>query len=369
MTQDIRSNLSLQIDENMLHISSETGSKEVVVPISENDHSMMFFFPMLVYDREQRKLSLNAIIRTLRGALKEGNEDFIGSHIANMVRFAEDCPFEDIRWEFKCFLEELNSVKGFNVIIPQNIYPSYFFPPESFFPMSAVQEPNETIFKESFIYSGRVSHLDQILGWHPSIYERFSKAYQYTMRAYCPLPFSYRNYIAIIAISVYNCDYLYRLQSEEFLLNDGDPSWLESISNAPQKFQNLLEINSILAYQPWKLTVDHITKLIGNNTNDFWTVGELVHILIIFSTFRTMATLVFGLGITPEIDSNNYDPQKYVYTTDVDSNLSESFTPTENLINKLRNDVWDEENVKQQSVKEFEESENIHFSTEIKKNR
>lgn len=48
------------------------------------------------------------------------------------------------------------------------------------------------------------------------------------------------------------------LQEWEFLANGGDPSWLKGVKYTPKKMQSLLELNAILAHQPWLANKDNI---------------------------------------------------------------------------------------------------------------
>jgi len=172
------------------------------------------------------------------------------------------------------------------------------------------------------------------------------------MQAPGPVSLPWRNYIAILAVSKYRCDYLLRLQEEEFLLNQGDIQWIENPSIMPEKLKKLDTINSILAYKPWILNNEHVSSLTSGK--DAWSIGELVQVMIIFASFRMLAGLVYGLGVTPEIDLDS-SGKKYEYSPEEDNHNS----PTESLLAKLKHDDFDEENVA--VLKEFEESENINI--------
>jgi len=141
-----------------------------------------------------------------------------------------------------------------------------------------------------------------MLALHPSYFERYYLTFHKTMREPGPLPFHWRNYIAILAASRFNCQYLVSLQEQEFLLNDGDSRWLQGVTNAavPRKISNLLPIISMLAHQPWLLTKDHIAPLVKGA--DAWSISELVHAMLLICTYISMSGFVFGCGITPEID-------------------------------------------------------------------
>eukprot|EP01126_Amoeba_proteus_P007291 TRINITY_DN12615_c0_g1_i2.p1 TRINITY_DN12615_c0_g1~~TRINITY_DN12615_c0_g1_i2.p1 ORF type:complete len:123 (-),score=14.88 TRINITY_DN12615_c0_g1_i2:297-665(-) len=110
----------------------------------------------------------------------------------------------------------------------------------------------------SFLETGRVSHLTRLLAWYPPFYGKHKKSLKYIMSGNGPLPFSLRYYVAIMAASRWENLYLVQQLEHDFLLHNGDPMWLQGVKFAPQKVQNLLEINALLAHQPWLVTREQI---------------------------------------------------------------------------------------------------------------
>ena len=53
-------------------------------------------------------------------------------------------------------------------------------------------------YEEAFIQEGRLSHLSQLLGSHPTYLTRFNKLHHFLMRGNGPLPLHIRNYLAIL---------------------------------------------------------------------------------------------------------------------------------------------------------------------------
>lgn len=51
----------------------------------------------------------------------------------------------------------------------------------------------------------------------------------------------------------HRCQYLIKVHRKEFCDTGGDPTWLDGISRAPQKFRDLDCINKQLAHRPWEL--------------------------------------------------------------------------------------------------------------------
>lgn len=77
--------------------------------------------------------------------------------------------------------------------------------------------------------------------------------------------------------------------------------------DVPPKLQSLLEVNAILAHQPWLIKVQHVEKLLrGDDPFTRWTTAELVQAFVLMATFRSLAGLVGGLGINPEVDFKHH---------------------------------------------------------------
>ena len=88
-----------------------------------------------------------------------------------------------------------------------------------------------------------------MLAWHPSFHEKWFSTTHFLLRDAGPLQLPVRNYIAILAAARHKCQYLVRLQEEEFLLNGGDAKWLEGFQEPPKKYQNIMPLISTLAAQ------------------------------------------------------------------------------------------------------------------------
>lgn len=71
------------------------------------------------------------------------------------------------------------------------------------------------------------------------------------------------------AAARHQCSYLVNLHVNDFLQVGGDPKWLNGLDEAPQKLQQLGELNKILAHRPWLLTKEHI-EVRGRARPDGW---------------------------------------------------------------------------------------------------
>ena len=184
-------------------------------------------------------------------------------------------------------------------------------------------EPQSTLFKASWLNTGRVTHLFRIMAWHPTFLERFTETYDFLLRADGPLPFAHRHYLALVSTARFKCYYLVKQQEQEFLLAGGDPTWLEGVDKSAPKLQRILEVNAILAHQPWRLLPSHIADLVKiAGSADRWSVGELVQACVIMATFRALAGLAIGMGINLEVDINVEDTYGETYASEMGATSS-----------------------------------------------
>ncbi|XP_055707534.1 sestrin homolog isoform X1 [Phlebotomus papatasi] len=144
-----------------------------------------------------------------------------------------------------------------------------------------------------------LDHVSQVIGYHPSYLEHFLKTQKFILYADGPLPYNYRNYLAIMAASRHQCSYLIELYEQEFLEQGGDRKWLEGLEYIPAKLRAIYTINKILAHRPWLLTTDHIEALTKGRF--CWTLAEVVHAIVILAHFHSLSSFVFSCGLTQEL--------------------------------------------------------------------
>jgi hypothetical protein len=261
--------------------------------------------------------------------------ELLQAHLPQVLRLALACPLTDVRDSMRALLRDLAAIDS-------QRYSKYVaalefaFRPSNFVPLSSCVDPSahaqegtpvpaavggesdacseaNSLLLEIFFATGRVSHMDLLMAWHPSYLAAYSECLRHLMESAGPLPTPWRNYLAIMAASRHQCDYLIALQENEFILAGGDASWLKGIAHAPKKLQSLCELNALLAHQPWLITRNHISALTAGAGADSWSVAELVHALVILSTFHALCGFVGGLGVRMEIDAmdwNAWDPAK-----------------------------------------------------------
>ncbi|XP_018054338.1 PREDICTED: sestrin homolog isoform X2 [Atta colombica] len=163
--------------------------------------------------------------------------------------------------------------------------------------------PNDThvLLMDAFLQNNRLDHVSRVMSSHPSYLEHFLRTQQFVLRGDGPLPYDYRHLIAIMAAGRHQCSYLINLQKGEFLLQGGDPSWLQGLRSIPGKLQDLYEINKILAHRPWLLNKSHIEKLTKGDDN--WSLAEVVHAIVLLAHFHSLSSFVFSCGINEELDN------------------------------------------------------------------
>lgn len=160
----------------------------------------------------------------------------------------------------------------------------------------------QMLFIDAFLQNNRLDHVTHVMGYHPQYLECFLRTQHFMLRGDGPLPYDYRHYIAMIAAGRHQCSYLINLQRQEFLLQGGNPRWLQGLDYIPQKLRDLYEINKILAHRPWLMNRSHIQKL--TKGKDSWSLAEVVHAIVLLAHFHSLSSFVFGCGINAEIDEN-----------------------------------------------------------------
>jgi sestrin 2 len=72
-----------------------------------------------------------------------------------------------------------------------------------------------------------------------------------------------------MAVSCYDCEYLLKIQEEQFLLCGGEISWLtEGLQKVDPKLQRISELNEMMAYRPWIISPVHIEYLARGEQSD-----------------------------------------------------------------------------------------------------
>jgi hypothetical protein len=125
------------------------------------------------------------------------------------------------------------------------------------------------------------------------------------------LSYDARHYLAIMASARHNCIYLVKQQEKEFLMQNGQKSWLNGLSQIPQKLKDLNELNKILCHQPWLINRSHIDKILNGQFR--WSITELIMAVTILTHFHALSGFVFGVGIQ----------ENYMQNLQLEHNLNE----------------------------------------------
>jgi len=158
----------------------------------------------------------------------------------------------------------------------------------------------------TFIDLARLSHFYRILAYFPSFMEKYQVSYKIIVKdpSTGSVPLSWRFYIGIMAASQFKCQYVVSKLTNDFLMYGGNIDWLQGLQHVPAKIRNLATLNTILANQPWRLEPSHIGALVkrSENPQEQWTIAEIVHVILIMSTFHSLSSYALGCGIVPEYD-------------------------------------------------------------------
>ncbi|KAF4678223.1 Sestrin-1 [Perkinsus chesapeaki] len=145
--------------------------------------------------------------------------------------------------------------------------------------------------------AARITHLDWALSTVPRFFVNYSRTMDVLMFHEGGLQLHWRHFIAMMAASRHNCEYLVRNQIELFLASGGDINWLTDPTSVPKQLRALHDVNLILCHKPWDLTQRHMEDLL-----QVWSKADLVVALAILSTFHTLPVVAFGLGLEVEPD-------------------------------------------------------------------
>ena len=165
----------------------------------------------------------------------------------------------------------------------------------------------EHLLKRIFLTNGRLPHHQRILCWFPRYLEHFVNFHETMMNQEDILPITWKYYIAIMAVSCYECEYLLKILEEQFLLYGGDVKWLtDGLKIVDKKLQMISELNEVMAFRPWILNSMHIEALTQSATKEKklnWSIPEIVQGSVILASYHALCCLIFGSGIKDDIDT------------------------------------------------------------------
>ncbi|ETI46784.1 hypothetical protein F441_08846 [Phytophthora nicotianae CJ01A1] len=273
----------------------------------------VFFRRVLVSDADVQQQMLASISDELQELLDGEDATLVTDFFPTALRLTLDAPFPAIREALAKVVDvveqnfpETQKLRALQTRV------SHFFPngdaPEDAeaepVPRVDAEDDDElrTLFQKTFLRTGRVTHLTQILAWHPSYLTLFDRSLAATMTRDGTLPLQWRSYIAVMGASELRCHYLADLQQYNFVVNGGDGEWIKGLDYVPPKLFRLHELSSLLAHRPWLLTADHVAELLRSDQDDSWSVSELVHAIIVLCQAHSMASIALGVGCAEEVD-------------------------------------------------------------------
>jgi len=226
----------------------------------------------------------------------------VKSFLGTILRLANRTPYTDVSIKMKELLGKLE-VLGLDLpVVRYKKGPSFYIPSDTVPTLDDINVEAYPVFVEAFLNDCRVSHMVQVMGFHPKYLKWWVQTHHFLLRGPSLLPQHERAYIGIMAASRHHCVYTVNLLEREFRCFGGDPQWLQGVKHIPQKLRNLINVNNILCHRPWQLTSKDIKALLTGA--DSWSKSELTQALVLACHFHSLSTFVLGCGLTQEIDSS-----------------------------------------------------------------
>ncbi len=155
------------------------------------------------------------------------------------------------------------------------------------------------VIKKIYKERGKLFLYEKLLIKFPEYLKLTNKTFKSLMLKEGYINITWRFYIAIIAVSYSQCNYLLRCLEELFIFYGGDKNWLVyGIKIVPEKLQKIAKLNEILASHPNKLQVCDILELLSKkNSYQSWNINEIVQASAIICQFQKLASFSHCLGI------------------------------------------------------------------------
>ena len=241
------------------------------------------------------------------------------THFPSLLRLALEAPFKDVREGFiellaliadrdERYAHVLPACSGATQLIPDHLLPS------ADDTSHATSTPDEeqsdengasaytssALLSDLFLSSGRISHFDRLLAFHPSFYCKWADTLDFLMTDRAgPLLLPDRHYIALIGASRFPSPFFLSFHASLFLQCHGDPAWLTSIRHAPKHIQALSSLSTSLAYSPFSIHPSDLQRCLKEGG---MSMSELVHAISILTTYHAASAFAAALQINEEVD-------------------------------------------------------------------
>lgn len=301
------------------------------------------YFPVYFSENEEEAIEeVEYCIEELKKIIDEqrDNKKIINYIAYKATLMAGQCPFVNIASLYEKLIAEMklqtkrlsNIVEGRkSMYFPENSLPNLKSVIRS---LSAGGSLNnillmKSLSKQGFLfllkdifrfYHGRIPKSEQLLVFYPDVMEKVFKVHRQIMLDDGPLPLDWRYFIAISAVSCYQCEYLYYLLLGEFEEAGGNVDWLNNEKNVlPEKLRCILDIIYGFAYSPWTFYKEkkNVISSLVKGTNSTWTRQEYIQLILIISFYHSYASFVLSMGVMPELDfPRDYNKNKYLRAND-----------------------------------------------------
>ena len=163
----------------------------------------------------------------------------------------------------------------------------------------------QSILDGLFFEHGRLRPHERTLCWFPTYLKHFTETSKQIIGTSCTtdvLSLDQKLYLAIMAVSCYQCDYLLNILEEQFLLEGGDLTWIsDGLGKADPRLVRFSELNEIMAFRPWSISTIHLQRvLLGDGASPQISVAQLVKGAIVLAHYHSLCSFVLGQGLTED---------------------------------------------------------------------
>ncbi len=221
-------------------------------------------------DDQARGRAMNFVVALLRQKIEERDEAFLSKCVLTMLRLSTESAFLSVRAAFGELVEQARRahLPGVRLPGPSAAVVTRWIKPELLPSVhTTMEELTKRLLRNIDVMEGRIPHVIVLLAMHPTFLEKWYRTMMHLMRGTGPLPFAWRRYISIVACARFQCMPMVKLQEMDFLSCGGDPSWLQGVASPmlPPKLYALMELNGLLAHQPWQISSAKMEALLSSS--------------------------------------------------------------------------------------------------------
>eukprot|EP00056_Hartaetosiga_gracilis_P010304 m.151286 g.151286 ORF g.151286 m.151286 type:complete len:372 (+) comp13291_c5_seq8:1755-2870(+) len=163
-----------------------------------------------------------------------------------------------------------------------------------------INRNGNTLLRSIFFDQHRVSNTARVMAFHPLFLKKFSETEKFILQSVVLPSYCATYSIAYAAAHICKCDYLKDLLREKHDTVCENKCLERDEENFPESLRPLLDINSILAFDPASLTKEECLNALEQMPG--FGKRALVFSVIIMAHFHALSSFVFSVGIERELD-------------------------------------------------------------------